>query len=30
VVPESGGRVKRVYLSWVIKLLGLENENGRC
>ena len=30
VVPESSGKVKRVYLSWVIRLLGLENENGRC
>jgi predicted RNA binding protein YcfA (HicA-like mRNA interferase family) len=29
VVPESSGRVKRIYLSWIIKLLGLENEDGR-
>ena len=29
VVPVSSGRVKRVYLSWIVKLLGLEDENGR-
>ncbi len=29
VVPVSDGRVKRVYLSWIVKLLGLEDENGR-
>lgn len=30
VVPVSSGRVKRVYLSWIVKLLGLEDEDGRC
>jgi predicted RNA binding protein YcfA (HicA-like mRNA interferase family) len=28
-VPVSSGRVKRAYLSWIVKLLGLEDENGR-
>jgi predicted RNA binding protein YcfA (HicA-like mRNA interferase family) len=29
VVPVSSGRVKRVCLDWFVKLLGLEDENGR-